>query len=311
MKGVGLLIVVALSVLAFRAHSADSPLRDPAAWGSDHVGKAIPEFVSGDECLFCHRHEIGAAWQRNRHNLTVRRVEADAPELAALMKSPVLKEFAGQVRMLLGDKQSSRYLKPAAAYGHVEMLATATQPRWDAKKFGDRCAGCHCTAVDAQTRSFAALSLDCYTCHGDVPLNHSKDASLAYLSKKRSDSAAVITSICAHCHVRTGRSRSTGLPYANNFVAGDNLFRDFQVDFSPDHIKSQNPADAHVLDNVRRVVLLGQEETTCLTCHNVHKASGKKHHGVPTTDFCLHCHNGAGSKKIVKPYEVHSRACEY
>src|SRR5437867_3363684 len=28
--------------------------RDPA-WGSDHIGKPLPEFASGDECLFCHR----------------------------------------------------------------------------------------------------------------------------------------------------------------------------------------------------------------------------------------------------------------
>src|SRR5689334_7839434 len=28
---------------------------DPSAWGSDHVGKALPEFITSDECLFCHR----------------------------------------------------------------------------------------------------------------------------------------------------------------------------------------------------------------------------------------------------------------
>ena len=28
---------------------------DPAAWGSDHVGQAMPAYVTGDECLFCHR----------------------------------------------------------------------------------------------------------------------------------------------------------------------------------------------------------------------------------------------------------------
>ena len=47
----------------------------------------------------------------------------------------------------------------------------------------------------------------------------------------------MVTSICAQCHVRTGKSRSTGLPYPNNFVAGDNLFRDFQVDFSDEALE--------------------------------------------------------------------------
>ena len=32
---------------------------DPAAWGSNHIGKPIPEYVHGDECLFCHRNKSG------------------------------------------------------------------------------------------------------------------------------------------------------------------------------------------------------------------------------------------------------------
>src|SRR2546425_7148381 len=35
---------------------------DPAAWGSDPVDKAVPESITGDECLFCHRVQIGPAW---------------------------------------------------------------------------------------------------------------------------------------------------------------------------------------------------------------------------------------------------------
>ena len=48
----------------------------------------------------------------------------------------------------------------------------------------------------------------------------------------RRDDVRAITSICAQCHVRFGKSRSTGLPYANNFIAGDNLFQDFAADFA-------------------------------------------------------------------------------
>ncbi|HYM13228.1 MAG TPA: hypothetical protein VEU62_20980, partial [Bryobacterales bacterium] len=45
---------------------------NPAAWGSNHVGKPIPDFVHGDECLFCHRNDIGPGWQKNAHGITVR-----------------------------------------------------------------------------------------------------------------------------------------------------------------------------------------------------------------------------------------------
>ena len=96
------------------------------------------------------------------------------------------------------------------------------------------------------------------------------------LSKKRKDSPAVVTSICAQCHVRFGKSKSTGLPYPNNFVAGDNLFRDFKVDFALADDTTINPADRHVLDNVREVVLYGRESMTCLSCHNVHTGSDEK-----------------------------------
>src|SRR5262249_4616733 len=98
----------------------------------------------------------------------------------------------------------------------------------------------------------------------------------------------------------------TGLPYPNQFVPGDNLFRDFQVDWSPEHLKKLNPADAHVLANVRDVVLLGKEDVTCLSCHDVHQQSSQKHRRVAPGESCLHCHNPTGSKKVRPTYEVHS-----
>ena len=60
---------------------------DPAAWGSNHVGKPVPEFIHGDECLFCHRNDIGPGWQKNSHGITLRQQE-DAPDLAQVLKEP-------------------------------------------------------------------------------------------------------------------------------------------------------------------------------------------------------------------------------
>ena len=92
---------------------------------------------------------------------------------------------------------------------------------------------------------------------------------------------------------------------------GDNLFRDFKVDFSDEAIKGLNPGDRHVLENVRDVVLLGKEDMTCLSCHQVHAQSTKKHHTLAKTDYCLSCHNATGSMKQRKPYEMHSKTCGY
>jgi hypothetical protein len=298
---------------------------DPTKWGSDHVGKPVPEYVTGDECLFCHRADVGPTWTANRHHRTIREADADSAAMLALKKSPPPQKLAEEVKLLLGGNQYLRYLKPAQGYGKVELLSVAwassnvaggkllspDAPHWDAQKFERACAGCHTTGVDSKSHAFSSLALDCYVCHGDAKLEHSKDTTLMLLAKKRKDPPRVVTSICAQCHVRTGTSRSTGLPYPNNFVCGDNLFRDFQVDFSAARIASMNPADRHILENVRDVVILGKEDVTCLSCHEVHKQSTKKHHQVAPNDTCLDCHNPTGSKKVRKSYEVHSATCGY
>ena len=41
---------------------------------------------------------------------------------------------------------------------------------------------------------------------------------------------------------------------AGTFVAGDNLFRDFKVDFSDKSIKKLNPIDRHVFESTVAVV---------------------------------------------------------
>ncbi len=275
--------------------------QDPAAWGGDHIGTPVPEFVSGDECLFCHRSDVGPRWGDNRHNRTVRDLDPESPARAGLAKEAML---------AMGRAKRQRLLKPAAAFGKLDLLDTA-KGVWDGQTFGDRCAGCHATGVDAKKGTFTARSLDCGVCHGDVPAGHAKDAGLVHLSRKRKDSARVVTSVCAQCHARTGTSKSSGRPYANNFVAGDNLFRDFKVDFSDAALKALNPGDRHVLENVRDVVVSGKEEVTCLSCHDVHKPSGKKHHRVARGDVCRNCHDAGKAMSERKSYEVHSKTCGY
>ena len=295
---------------------------DPAAWGGNHIGKPIPEYVHGDECLFCHRNNIGITWQKNAHGVTVRQGE-DAPELQAMvLRQPALSSVATQIEYFLGSRHRVRFLKKDG-YGKFALLNTQAVPgpdakvdkwidveklSWDKERFGNRCAGCHSTAVDAAAKTFTAFGLDCYACHGDVTLEHTKDTSLMWLSRKRRDDARAITSICAQCHLRLGKSRSTGLPYPNNFIAGDNLFQDYEVDFARADDENLNPGDRHILRNVRDVVVRGQLATTCLTCHQVHANSTAAHSSATAGPICADCH---GAKLAMKPYTVHSTLCEY
>jgi predicted CXXCH cytochrome family protein len=311
------LVIIIASLLA-----TQQTVDDPASWGGNHAGKPIPEYVHGDECLFCHRNTIGVTWQKNAHGVTVRQSE-DAPELQRLARQLAeLKSVVNEIGYFLGSRHRVRFLKKSG-YGKFSILSlqallganliekgSGDSPAWDDDKFGRRCAGCHATAVDASTYSFAAFGIDCYACHGLATLDHSNNTALMWLSKKRRDDVRAITSICAQCHVRYGKSRSTGSPYANNFIAGDNLFQDFAVDFTKIDDETLNPADRHVLRNVRDVAVRGDLSTFCLTCHDLHVSSTSRHSQARRGAICADCH-GAKFTPQVKPYEVHSAVCEY
>ena len=332
------LVLVALSLTAFgtlarseaesRAADCEARALDPAAWGSDHVGRPVPDYVTGDECLFCHRTDVGAGWSSNPHAASIRRARAESPALRALTRSPAFAPVAREPDLvLLGRRRSVRFLKPNG-YGRLSLLEAAWTPakdgdaespgsiapagrvHWQEDTFGRSCAGCHTTGVDAEQR-FSEASLDCYVCHGDGKLDHSGDTARILLAKKRSEPARVVTAICAQCHVRTGRSRSTRLPYANNFVPGDNLWRDLEVDFSEKAMGSLSPSDRHVLANVRDVALHGKEKITCLTCHDVHKGSSRKHRRLRRREICWHCHDRDNIEVVFLPLDAHNATCGY
>jgi predicted CXXCH cytochrome family protein len=321
-----LVALLAVGVAVVRRAPADTPKRlDPAAWGSDHVGKPVPDYITGDECLFCHRDKVGPTWGANRHNLTLRLFDEKSPALTALKRSAA-KDVAGEIKFVLGGEQRQRFLRRGKGYGKLDLLSvgwipprddkpgklvSAERPHWDGARFADSCAGCHTTAVDPKEKAFSALSLDCFVCHGNVPDEHTKKPESAYLSPKRKDKARVVTSICAQCHVRTGKSKDTGRPYPTNFVAGDNLFRDFQIDFSDKGIAGLSAADRHVLENVRDVVVFGKESLTCLSCHDIHGRSSKKHRSVAKSDYCWSCHQTDDLRGERKAFSTHSKTCGY
>ncbi|MBX9788378.1 MAG: hypothetical protein K2Y37_05640 [Pirellulales bacterium] len=318
--------------------AADRARVDPAAWGDDHVGQEVPEYVDIGECLFCHRKDVGGSWDRNRHSRTIHDAPAGDPAMKALAADPAGKSLVGEVQLLLGGRQATRFVRRAEQFGHADLLsamavpaergnrfrivhpriadvadkpAANAKPHWDHERFANRCAGCHATAVDPETRNFATVSLDCCACHGDGPLEHSNEPELMPLAKTRKDSPQVVISICASCHIRFGESKATGRPYATNFVAGDNLFRDFRWDWALADDAAINPGDRHVLDLVREVALFGNGDMTCLSCHEVHPGTSLAHRKLPRTAYCAHCHEPGKPLTEHKRYVVHSKLCEY
>ena len=309
---------------------------DPAEWGSDHVDAGFPPYMTGDECLFCHR-DIGKAWGTNRHQLSMRPTADLQTSLQQSKPIDSLREFVAESQFSIGNKRATVFLRKSKDYGKLELLskrierdageidgivtlpsetAANRKPHWDQTVFSGRCAGCHTTAVDTASRAFSAVSLDCFVCHGDVPLTHTSDTSKVYLSEKNRDAKQVI-SICGQCHLRGGRSKSTALPYPNTFVAGDNLFRDFEVDLSPGSWETLNQADLHVFQNSYEVAVKGNTTITCLSCHNIHGGGSEMHQELKRTKQCATCHAGNSdfallpAWKTVQRYEDKSHVCGY
>jgi hypothetical protein len=260
-----------------------------AVAAQDHAGQPVPKYVTGDECLFCHRVKVADTWQQNPHARTIH-PRGDGEEAPA------------GATHILGARPPHRGLRENG-YGRFDLLAPDGST-WDAEAFARRCAGCHTTAVDPETHTFTTSSLDCYTCHGVAPEGHPNDISLVWFSARHSRDPRQIVSICGQCHLRGGKSKSSGLPYPDNFVAGDDLFRDFQPDFTRADDAGLNPGDRHIYRNARDVVLKGAADT-CLSCHRIHDDSTRKHRLVLTSGICLD-----GPKKNVRKYEARNTVCE-
>lgn len=333
----GFLLWLCYSIVSALTGVADEPPKplefDPTEWGSDHIGQSFPDYMTGDECLFCHR-SIGTGWGDNPHQLTIRPASPDDTAVEFLREQIPGNNIAAEAEYLLGSRRTVRFLKRPAEYGKLELLHTRfvpadivhgdageligiQSPVWDAQLFAENCAGCHTTAVDSQTKAFSAISLDCFSCHGNVDLEHTDDVSKVLLSRSNRVPRQIV-SICGQCHLRGGKSKSTGLPYPNTFVAGDNLFRDFLVDWSDEAIGSQPPVDQHIWHIARDIAIHGRSEMDCLSCHEVHEKTTERHQLLDKATVCSTCHvedvDGFSLRGALLPAnrtKTHSHVCAY
>jgi predicted CXXCH cytochrome family protein len=291
---------------------------DPAAWGGDHVGKPAPDLYGGDECLFCHRATVGAVWQNDPHFRSIRNKFQGghlAPEIEALGKRSSFEKAALQADFVLGFKKANQFLRrnDRGGFDLLDFDAAARgRGLWDSERFANRCIGCHMTGVDPVSLRPFETFVGCEACHGPYDDRHTGGAVFMRFAKKAKETPQMIASTCGSCHLRgdNSYSRSTRRPFANNFIAGDNLFKDYAFSFSRADDPGLNPMDAHVQQNVRDIVLLGRDNLTCLSCHKLHSTGSSLHRRQPKTDYCYVCHKTEPFKEL-KPYEVHSTVCEY
>jgi predicted CXXCH cytochrome family protein len=146
---------------------------------------------------------------------------------------------------------------------------------------------------------------------------HTEDSSHALLSAKNRRPQQVV-SICGQCHLRGGISESSGLPYPNTFVPGDNLFLDFDVDLAETAISSHSALEQHIFLNSRDIAALGETKVDCLSCHDVHAGSTEKHENLRDSKLCSSCHLPGADKSqlhasisLENTLQQHSHVCDY
>ena len=184
--------------------------------------------------------------------------------------------------------------------------------KWNDDLFNNECAGCHATAVDPETAGFGSPGLDCFVCHGIVEVEHAAQPDTVIFSPRRKDDPRVGVAACGQCHLRGGKAKSNGRPYPNNFVPGDNLLRDFEVDFSEESLKSMDNVERHIFVNARDVLLKNKSDMTCVSCHSIHGETTEKHAELAESPYCVLCHQpgkAMGDAKI--PTGRHSKTCQY
>jgi predicted CXXCH cytochrome family protein len=66
-----------------------------------------------------------------------------------------------------------------------------------------------------------------------------------------------------------------------------------------------------VQENIRDIVIRGDETVTCLSCHEVHRQSSSKHQRVARRDLCLNCHDATGRQSTYDATSLRSATCRY
>ncbi|HKS57971.1 MAG TPA: hypothetical protein VJS12_21915 [Steroidobacteraceae bacterium] len=223
---------------------------------AEAIAQSIADYPTGDACLFCHRDDIGSSWLDNAHAWTTRPA-GEAPPVSPL---------PADATHVIG-REHFRPLKQNG-YGKFSLL-TVGGTSWQPNVFEKQCAGCHTTAVNPSSGEFSSIGLDCYACHGNVPEDHATKKGTALLSRTRPNADKEVIGICGSCHLRGGRSKTSGRPYPHAYIAGSDLFEDFLVDLQLDTKAKLDSSDSHVYLKTR-AVLQGGSDKSCVDCHRIH-----------------------------------------
>lgn len=314
-SGTGLFLLAAAWALHAFLREAPPKPEAPAK------NSGLPGYEGSDGCRECHsiEHE---QWRGSTHARTVH--EPSESEKQLLRRSLLCGDE--DAAFILGERHARRFMiaSPGEPGKHVMLPCRYDvgpaewvglhESDWKTLTWEKECGACHTAGFSSDDYSFRELGVGCEACHGPGS-RHGEHATSGKMISFGALPAKGEVTICASCHLQGGKSRATGLNYARNYVAGDDLFDDYQFDWgklnsTPEN--ADNPIDIHqkllIRDATRASADTGNQ-LRCTSCHEFHRMGHDKHEKLARQEFCYLCHARADFK--VKEYNQSCNVCEF
>lgn len=311
------LIRLVIALFGTTPPSARAPAAAPKPAGTAG-GAGLAGYEGSDLCVACHAAQHGE-WSGSLH---ARTVHEPTPTEKSLLSRALLCGNEHPV-LVLGERHSRRFMVPSPVEpgrhallpcrydtGTAEWVSLHEQD-WKTLTWERSCGACHTVGFSSESLGFAEMGVGCESCHGPASRHGGYKTGGAMISFARLSAKEEVV-ICASCHLQGGRSRATGLNYARNYQAGDDLFADY--DFDWESLDEPAPPDASPIDRhqkllIRDAVRKDRGDLRCSSCHEFHQMGHAIHEKLARQEFCHLCHD-AGDFKL-KEYDQSCNVCEF
>jgi nitrate/TMAO reductase-like tetraheme cytochrome c subunit len=313
-------ILLAASLLegCRRSEPADEDAGSAADRKDARPANGLPGYQGSESCKGCHSVQY-AEWKDSLHARTVH--EPSASEKQLLGRSLLCGDE--DAKYVLGERHARRFMVASMTdpakhlmlpcrydVGPAEWVSLH-ETDWKSSTWEAGCGACHSVGFSSDDLTLRELGVGCEACHGPGSRHEDRTGRGGMVAFGRLTSRQEIV-ICASCHLQGGRSKATGLNFARNYVAGDDLFADYLFDWGTlDGAAGSagNPIDIHQKLLIRDAATRQAGELRCTSCHEFHRMGHAKHEKLSRQDFCHLCHEQADFK--LKDYNQSCNVCEF
>jgi len=301
-------VVIVFAVSLLSACGAEQPVNMQA------VLKQPKAFVGSDTCKQCHLEHYDS-WKMTMHSrmtqdaqknrdviitpIDEKRIRADLAKLGKKLKVPADQIWVPKVediKYTIGSQWKQRYIveqdgelyiSPIQYNADTDRWVNYHEHDWKKRPWLKKCAGCHATGVDLETKTIAELGVSCEACHGKGSW-HSALPKTAVFEKRQTIinpaklTMGVAVQICGSCHNRGKATKVKGSGWPVGYEPGKALEAYYRsVSFASGNVKhvyANEFAKGHHQQYLDwKQSKHASEGVTCTSCHYVHQI------GLPPT----------------------------